>query len=73
MACLAVALGSFVATFVYCLLVLRTIRRADEVAFVLGNRRTATQDNRRCANFTDDATMPLAGNNSLAYLTRRAR
>ncbi|MEO7392513.1 MAG: DUF2254 family protein, partial [Ramlibacter sp.] len=24
----------FVATFVYCLLVLRTIRRADEVAFV---------------------------------------
>lgn len=29
-----VALGTFVATFVYCLLVLRTIRRADEVAFV---------------------------------------
>ncbi len=27
-------LGTFVATFVYCLLVLRTIRRADEVAFV---------------------------------------
>lgn len=29
-----VVLGTFVATFVYCLLVLRTIRRADEVAFV---------------------------------------
>ncbi|PLY48224.1 hypothetical protein CSZ94_01145 [Janthinobacterium sp. ROICE36] len=29
-----VALGTFVATFVYCLFVLRTIRRADEVAFV---------------------------------------
>lgn len=29
-----VALGTFVATFVYCLLVLRTIRRANEVAFV---------------------------------------
>jgi len=29
-----VVLGSFVATFVYCLLVLRTIRLADEVAFV---------------------------------------
>lgn len=29
-----VALGTFVATFVYCLLVLRTIRRADEGAFV---------------------------------------
>nr|MDA3935246.1 DUF2254 domain-containing protein [Actinomycetota bacterium] len=28
-----VALGTFVATFLYCLLVLRTIRRADEVAF----------------------------------------
>ena len=27
-------LGVFVATFIYCLLVLRTIRRADEVAFV---------------------------------------
>lgn len=27
-------LGTFVATFVYCLLVLRTIRRADELAFV---------------------------------------
>ena len=27
-------LGTFVATFVYCLLVLRTIRRADEAAFV---------------------------------------
>jgi uncharacterized membrane protein len=27
-------LGTFVATFVYCLLVLRTIRRADEGAFV---------------------------------------
>jgi uncharacterized membrane protein len=27
-------LGTFVATFVYCLLVLRTIRRADEIAFV---------------------------------------
>ena len=29
-----VVLGTFVATFVYCLLVLRTIRRADEVTFV---------------------------------------
>jgi len=29
-----VVLGTFVATFVYCLLVLRTVRRADEVAFV---------------------------------------
>lgn len=29
-----VVLGTFVATFLYCLLVLRTIRRADEVAFV---------------------------------------
>ena len=29
-----VALGTFVATFLYCLLVLRTVRRADEVAFV---------------------------------------
>jgi uncharacterized membrane protein len=29
-----VVLGTFVATFVYCLLVLRTIRRADEGAFV---------------------------------------
>ncbi|MCY7319235.1 MAG: DUF2254 domain-containing protein [Ramlibacter sp.] len=29
-----VVLGTFGATFVYCLLVLRTIRRADEVAFV---------------------------------------
>ena len=29
-----VVLGTFVATFVYCLLVLRTIRRADEVSFV---------------------------------------
>lgn len=29
-----VVLGTFVATFVYCLLVLRTIRRADELAFV---------------------------------------
>lgn len=29
-----VVLGTFVATFVYCLLVLRTIRRGDEVAFV---------------------------------------
>ena len=29
-----VVLGTFVATFVYCLLVLRTIRRAEEVAFV---------------------------------------
>jgi uncharacterized membrane protein len=29
-----VVLGTFVATFVYCLLVLRTIRRADEIAFV---------------------------------------
>lgn len=28
------ALGTFVATFLYCLLVLRTIRRADEVAFI---------------------------------------
>lgn len=28
------ALGTFVATFLYCLLVLRTVRRADEVAFV---------------------------------------
>jgi uncharacterized membrane protein len=28
------ALGTFVATFLYCLLVLRTIRRVDEVAFV---------------------------------------
>jgi uncharacterized membrane protein len=27
-------LGTFVATFLYCLIVLRTIRRADEVAFV---------------------------------------
>jgi uncharacterized membrane protein len=27
-------LGTFVATFLYCLLVLRTIRRADEVVFV---------------------------------------
>ncbi|MEO5590284.1 MAG: DUF2254 domain-containing protein [Gemmatimonadaceae bacterium] len=27
-------LGTFVATFIYCLLVLRTIRRADEIAFV---------------------------------------
>ena len=27
-------LGTFIATFIYCLLVLRTIRRADEVAFV---------------------------------------
>ncbi|CAK8721421.1 DUF2254 domain-containing protein [Candidatus Electronema halotolerans] len=27
-------LGTFVATFLYCLLVLRTIRRADEIAFV---------------------------------------
>jgi uncharacterized membrane protein len=27
-------LGAFVATFLYCLLVLRTIRRADEIAFV---------------------------------------
>jgi uncharacterized membrane protein len=27
-------LGTFIATFLYCLLVLRTIRRADEVAFV---------------------------------------
>ena len=27
-------IGTFVSTFVYCLLVLRTIRRADEVAFV---------------------------------------
>jgi uncharacterized membrane protein len=29
-----VVLGTFVGTFLYCLLVLRTIRRADEVAFV---------------------------------------
>ncbi len=29
-----VVLGTFVATFVYCLLVLRTIRRAEEVVFV---------------------------------------
>ena len=29
-----VVLGTFVATFVYCLLVLRSIRRADELAFV---------------------------------------
>lgn len=29
-----VVLGTFIATFVYCLLVLRTIRRADEIAFV---------------------------------------
>ena len=29
-----VVLGTFVATFVYCLLVLRTIRRANEMAFV---------------------------------------
>jgi uncharacterized membrane protein len=29
-----VVLGTFVSTFVYCLLVLRTIRRADEMAFV---------------------------------------
>jgi len=29
-----VVLGTFVATFLYCLLVLRTIRRADESAFV---------------------------------------
>jgi uncharacterized membrane protein len=29
-----VVLGTFVATFVYCLLVLRTVRHADEVAFV---------------------------------------
>ena len=29
-----VVLGTFVATFLYCLLVLRTIRRADEAAFV---------------------------------------
>ncbi|MEO8642167.1 DUF2254 domain-containing protein [Pseudomonas sp.] len=29
-----VVLGTFVATFLYCLIVLRTIRRADEVAFV---------------------------------------
>jgi uncharacterized membrane protein len=29
-----VVLGTFVSTFVYCLLVLRTIRRADEIAFV---------------------------------------
>jgi uncharacterized membrane protein len=29
-----VVLGAFIATFVYCLLVLRTIRRAEEIAFV---------------------------------------
>lgn len=29
-----IVLGTFIATFVYCLLVLRTIRRAEEVAFV---------------------------------------
>ncbi|MEO8634667.1 MAG: DUF2254 family protein [Gemmatimonadales bacterium] len=29
-----VVLGTFVATFLYCLLVLRTIRRAEEVVFV---------------------------------------
>lgn len=29
-----VVLGTFVATFLYCLLILRTIRRAEEVAFV---------------------------------------
>lgn len=29
-----VVLGTFIATFLYCVLVLRTIRRADEVAFV---------------------------------------
>jgi uncharacterized membrane protein len=29
-----IVLGTFVATFLYCLLVLRTIRRADEIAFV---------------------------------------
>ncbi len=29
-----IVLGTFVATFVYCLLVLRTIRRVDEMAFV---------------------------------------
>ena len=29
-----VVLGTFIATFVYCLLVLRTIRRAEEIAFV---------------------------------------
>lgn len=29
-----VVLGAFIATFVYCLLVLRTIRRAEDVAFV---------------------------------------
>lgn len=29
-----IALGTFVATFLYCLLVLRTIRRADEIVFV---------------------------------------
>ncbi|MBA3059327.1 MAG: DUF2254 domain-containing protein [Gammaproteobacteria bacterium] len=29
-----VVLGTFVATFLYCLLVLRSIRRADEIAFV---------------------------------------
>ena len=29
-----VVLGTFISTFVYCLLVLRTIRRADEIAFV---------------------------------------
>jgi uncharacterized membrane protein len=29
-----VVLGTFVATFLYCLLVLRTIRRAEEIVFV---------------------------------------
>jgi len=29
-----VVLGTFIATFLYCVLVLRTIRRADEIAFV---------------------------------------
>ena len=29
-----IVLGTFVATFLYCLIVLRTIRRADEIAFV---------------------------------------
>jgi uncharacterized membrane protein len=29
-----VVLGTFIATFLYCLIVLRTIRRADEVTFV---------------------------------------
>jgi uncharacterized membrane protein len=29
-----VVLGTFIATFLYCLIILRTIRRADEVAFV---------------------------------------